>query len=459
MDFQERLRQRVAEAEEGNGQNRKQVDYPSKSLKNPELYFNNAENKDLYLRILPPANLQDDYAVPYRKIYLAARNQNGKDLKTDFILPAQPNPESRLEQSLVTWHAQKRVPNPFGADAKPGSKYKANVVRVITNQQTGNWEEERDTNGQLVVRTLELPQTAYQAINSALIDPMLRPMGNQSPYSFISPESAFLIKLTKPAKGKMTYDLQVYTNFPLGALPQGWENLLEDLNYQVTPTEVFDPDYVNYFIDVVEGVENRGEGNQVAPQGVAPQQQVPVQPQFQQPVTPQQGYQQGFQQPVTPQQGYQQGFQQPVTPQYNQAPQQGYQAPVTPQQPVYQAPVAPVTLDKPQQQQQQQPQYQAPVTPQALVTPVPQPVTPQYQTPATPAPAPVQQPVDLPGTDDPFAQNAIPNLPVSAPTVDDTTLPSNLVNAPNAGTVAPNTAPSAELPSVDDLLGSMGVEV
>ena len=27
MDFQERLRQRVAEAEEGNGQNRKQVDF------------------------------------------------------------------------------------------------------------------------------------------------------------------------------------------------------------------------------------------------------------------------------------------------------------------------------------------------------------------------------------------------------------------------------------------------
>ncbi|AZU99978.1 hypothetical protein vBEfaHEF1TV_134 [Enterococcus phage vB_EfaH_EF1TV] len=306
MNFQEQLQQQLKQQNIGE---REAVDYPSNHLKHKELYFPKAENgqpSTLYVRVLPPAVPGENYNVSAREAFLTTRNRNGKDLKSNFIFSEHPNAEDILEQAMIRWNAENRVPNPYSRNTKPRQRYYVNVVQLIINQQTGEVSYETDSNGQLMVRLLKLPQTACMAINESLSNPMLRPQFSPdvpeevAQYSFISSADAFPISITKPPRSNKptSYNVQVISNRSLGALPQGWENLLEDLKYQATPSVEYNREFIEYFIDVVDGKEPVHQG--VQSQGTqAPQfNQQPVQPQFnQQPVQPQFN-----QQPVQPMQ-------------------------------------------------------------------------------------------------------------------------------------------------------------
>lgn len=293
MNFQEQLAQQLASQNHGD---REPVDYPSSKLKNKELYFPKAQQgqaSSLLVRILPPAIAGENYNVQARELFLQTRNSNGKDLKLGAVLSPFPNQDDMLDVAITDWQAKNMVPNNFNRSAKPSNKYYVNAVQVVLNPQTNQYEEERDPQtGELAVRLFKLPFSACNLINTKLADPLFSPRelaqmpAEIAQYSFISSAYAFPIQLTKPPKGsnQMSYAVDIMTNLPLGALPQGWENQLEDLAYQATPSYQYNGEYVKYFIDVVNGVEPQ-QGQQQATQQ-QPQYQAPAYTQPQAPVQP-----------------------------------------------------------------------------------------------------------------------------------------------------------------------------
>lgn len=261
MGFKEKILQQMQQ----QNNDREQTDFPSNHLKNQELFFPKSEpgrDSSVLIRILPPADPDGDFGVQMREIPLQTKNRNGKDLKLRTVLKAFPDRDDELDQALVRWQANSTVPNLFSPQAKPSTRYLTNVVKVYRDQQ-GNYVEEKDANGNLVVRVIKLPYSAYQEIIGSLVDDLMRPRGLQgqpeeiAQFSFISSIAAYPIRITKPQKGsgKMAYSVQIAGNMELGTLPQGWENELEDLSYQATPTMQYNGDYARYFISVADGNE------------------------------------------------------------------------------------------------------------------------------------------------------------------------------------------------------------
>lgn len=279
MNFQEKLKAELAAAQHNN--NNTEVDYPSNHLKHKELRFEKDQNQ-LMIRILPPANDEDFFTVMARELWMNTKNRSGKDLNLNAVFPDAMNPEeSTLVANLIQWQAREMVPNNFNKKAYPSRKSYVNAVQIFIDPQTNQFVHEVDQNGQLVVRLFKLPFSAYTAILGKLSDPMMKPQGSDD-YGIISALDAFPIKLTKPQKGAatMSYTVDVYQR-SLGALPPNWRDLLEDLKYQATPTEQYNAEYVQYFCDVVNGVE--------PVRGANTANTAPTQGNFQQPVIPQQG--------------------------------------------------------------------------------------------------------------------------------------------------------------------------
>ena len=289
MNFQEKLKAELAAAQHNN--NNTEVDYPSNHLKHKELRFEKDQNQ-LMIRILPPANDEDFFTVMARELWMNTKNRSGKDLNLNAVFSDTMNPdESNLVANLIQWQAREMVPNNFNKKAYPSRKSYVNAVQIFIDPQTNQFVHEVDQNGQLVVRLFKLPFSAYTAILGKLSDPMMKPQGSDD-YGIISALDAFPIKLTKPQKGAatMSYTVDVYQR-SLGALPPNWKDYLENLRYQATPTEQYNADYVQYFIDVVNGVEPvRGGGNGATTGNTGGGNQ------FQQPVVPQQQPQQQFNQ-------------------------------------------------------------------------------------------------------------------------------------------------------------------
>ena len=268
MNFQDMLKQQIQQTSNNN----EKVDYPSNHLKAKELRFDK-DTSTLLVRILPSANSSDFFAVPAREIWLNARNRNGKDLNFSAVLPDVLDPQtSTLAANLINWQAQERVPNNFNRKAFPSRVYYVNVIQLLVDQ-SGNIQHEVGQDGQPVVRLMKLKQSAYTEILNKLADPFMKPAASDD-YSFISAVDAYPIKITKPAKGaqQMSYSVDVYQR-SLGALPQNWTSLLEDLKYQATPSEEYNKDYTEYFISVVNGVEGQSAGAPVTPTQAPAQQQ------------------------------------------------------------------------------------------------------------------------------------------------------------------------------------------
>ena len=268
MNFQDMLKQQIQQTSNNN----EKVDYPSNHLKAKELRFDK-DTSTLLVRILPPANSSDFFAVPAREIWLNARNRNGKDLNFSAVLPDVMDPQtSTLAANLINWQAQERVPNNFNRKAFPSRVYYVNVIQLLVDQ-AGNIQHEVGQDGQPVVRLMKLKQSAYTEILNKLADPFMKPAASDD-YSFISAVDAYPIKITKPAKGsqQMSYSVDVYQR-SLGALPQNWTSLLEDLKYQATPSEEYNKEYTEYFISVVNGVEGQSAGAPVTPAQAPAQQQ------------------------------------------------------------------------------------------------------------------------------------------------------------------------------------------
>lgn len=293
MSFQDLINQAKAELEQhtGGNDNPKTV-YPT--TKHKGVYFGK-NTPELYFQLLPSADLNSTFAVPFRTIFLEARTSKGKELKQSFTLDAVENPGSILEKAIAEWTDKQMLPSPYG-QVKPRRFFKVNIVKVVTQQvlnpQTSQMEtqyvQERDQEGNYVVRTLDLPLSAYNGIIEKLGNPMLNPQGpSGSPMSFMDVNKPAMIHVARPLPNTQAYRVEVYPNVILPALVDGWQHELEDLRAQVVPTERLENglQWVETFINIKNGVNpnaKKQEETQAPAQGQAPT-APPVNPYAQQP--------------------------------------------------------------------------------------------------------------------------------------------------------------------------------
>lgn len=291
MSFTDIINQAVQTLEEGNSGNDK-VQYPK--TKHKPLYFDK-NTRELLIQVLPSKDLVSMFAVGIRRIFLSAVSSQGKQINSNFTLDFEPNPGSLLEQKIAEWQQKQMIPNGFGGQRSPRRLFLVNAVRVIQNPDNPQqWVQERDQQGNLVVRKFEMPQSAFQNLLKKLSDPLYNVSGTELSFMDINRPSP--IKVAKPAKGQMEYPVEVYSTIILPPLGQGWEDQLEDLHAHAVPTErlVNGDKWVQAFIDMKEGRKpnQHKQENDSAPQasqepavnpyadlGAAPQAPVASQPQ------------------------------------------------------------------------------------------------------------------------------------------------------------------------------------
>ncbi|MCB5366946.1 hypothetical protein LIP24_09880 [Collinsella aerofaciens] len=339
---------------------REGVKYPQ--TKHKRLFFDK-EHRSLLIQVLPSSDLVSAFAEPVRRIFLTARSSSGKDIRANFTLDPEPNEGSLLEQKIAEWADKGMIPNGFGGQQTPRRLYLVNVVRILQNPQNPQqWVQERDQEGNLVVRVFEMPHSAYANLIRKLQNPLFNTSGTE--LSFMDPNNPRPIEVSKPAKGQMEYPVEVYTNIPLPPLGQGWESQLEDLKALAVPTERLENgyDWVKAFVDMKEGRKPSGSNGNGGETETAPQ----VNPYAQQQPNPYASTQTNPYAQQQPNPYAQQPNLNPSTNPFAAAPQTetpyvAPQAPTVPQQP--QEPVAP---QQPVQPQPTQPvnTFETPAVPQ-----------------------------------------------------------------------------------------------
>ncbi|AMW61932.1 hypothetical protein DNAM5_188 [Bacillus phage Vinny] len=400
MNFAEIIEQQRKELESQGGSDNPRVVYPAS--KHKRLFFNK-DVKEVFVQILPSADLVSGFAVHNRKIFLSATTSKGKKINSNFTLDGHPNEGSLLENKIAEWSEKGMIPTGFGGQQKPKQYYTANVVQVFEDQQ-GNFFHERDPQGNLIVRLFDIPHSAYKTIINAFGDKRL---ARQRELSFIDPNQGSPVLIKKPAKGQMEYPVTIYQDF-LPPLGQGWETQLEDLHAHCVPTERLENGYlwVETFVNILEGKTSNGNAAPAAPQTQAVGNPYAAQGQLQ---VPNQGNPFVQQQPQTQQPVYSQNL-------HNVPPYQQQQQ----QQPVINMPTG-MTQQQPQYQQPVNQQQVAPLTTGAYVAPMTTgqvPAQPTYQAPQQPVnQVPAQQSVPVNQTPqfepDPLDFNIENNLEVN----------------------------------------------
>jgi hypothetical protein len=268
MSFADILNQEQKKIEQNSGGDR--VKFPE--TKHKRLFFDSNETS-ICMQILPTANLYGAFWAPVRKIFLNARKQDGTQWKMNFLLDADFNEGSLLDQKVKEWGEKEMIPNGFGGQQTARRFYMVNAVRVF--QQGENWVQERDAQGNLVVRVFEMPQSAYADLIGKLQDPKFKT--SQSELSFMDVNGAALLEVKKPPKntqGPKFYSVEVFPHIKLPPLGLGWESQLEDLAAQSVPTERLEngAGLIQAFVDVMEGRKpNQGNESPQAGQAPAPQ--------------------------------------------------------------------------------------------------------------------------------------------------------------------------------------------
>jgi len=421
MSFADIINQEHKNLEQNSGNDK--VEYPK--TKQKRLFFEQNQ-REVIIQVLPDAAMVGHFFVPIRKVYLTAKSSSGKDVNSNFVLDADPNPGSLLEQKITEWAGLGIIPNGYGGQASPRRTYLVNAVRIIQDPVSQQWVQERDANGQLATRVFEMTQSAFANYAEKLKNPLLNTTG--SGMSFMDINRPNPIQITKPERNSNSkeYKVDVYSSIVLPPLGAGWENTLEDLQAQAVPTErlVNGDKWVQAFIDMKEG-RKPNQGNAGA-QPTAPQ---PTSNPFG-------SFPGQTGQPVAPQQPMGQPVGQP-------APMPGYPA----------QPTAPMPTYQPQGQPAPMPSYTAPA---------PQPVAPAQPVITMPtgmdAGAGEPDPFSI-GVETDLSQNnglgAQPTQPV-APTAPTTPAPTYTAPATPAPTGEPTIpAPShatGGMPNIEDLL-------
>ncbi|QQO40550.1 ssDNA binding protein [Bacillus phage 000TH008] len=260
MSFMDIINQETQKIASSGGGENDRVKYPERKQK--PLFFAKGETAKL-VQIMPSADLQSKFFVPIRKIFLSAVSSQGKQINSNFVLDAEENPGSLLEQKIAEWGGKGLIPNGFGGQQSPRMVFLYNVVAVSQDPNSGTFVQERDQQGNLVIRMFEMPYSAHKKIINLLGDPLYRPEGT-SELSFMDVNQPRLVKISKPPKGSMEYGVDVYTNVTLPPSGAGWESRLEDLHANAVPTERLEngDKWVKAFIDMKEGRKPNQSNNQ-----------------------------------------------------------------------------------------------------------------------------------------------------------------------------------------------------
>ena len=256
MDFNQFINNEASKLESGNNtfNNNSGESYKPK---NPVLRLGNVKDangnkvtkENAFVRVLPPAQGTNVFFKEFRTTGINYSKKDGSQGFTGLTLPAEQG-SSVLDPYIDSWIANgvqfSRFPN------KPAVRYYIHVIEYFNNN--GQIQPKTDSQGNIMIQPMELSNTGYKELLANLKDTMLKPSPN-APHSFISANEAFLVNIAKAKKGEMSWKVSVYPNAPLGALPQGWEQQLSDLEKLAQPTEEQNPNFVNFLINNVNNTE------------------------------------------------------------------------------------------------------------------------------------------------------------------------------------------------------------
>ncbi|QDJ97576.1 hypothetical protein PALS1_143 [Staphylococcus phage PALS_1] len=210
---------------------------------------NKVTKENAFVRVLPPAQGTNIFFKEFRTSGINYSKKDGSQGFTGLTLPAEQG-SSVLDPYIENWIANgvqfSRFPN------RPAVRYYIHVIEYFNNN--GQIQPKTDEQGNVMIQPMELSNTGYKELLANLKDTMLKPSPN-APHSFISANEAFLVNIAKAKKGEMSWKVSVYPNAPLGALPQGWEQQLSDLEKLAQPTEEQNPNFVNFLINNVNNTE------------------------------------------------------------------------------------------------------------------------------------------------------------------------------------------------------------
>ena len=255
MDFNQFINNEASKLESSNSSFNNNVE--SYKPKNPVLRLGNIKDangnkvtkENAFVRVLPPAQGTNVFFKEFRTSGINYSKKDGSQGFTGLTLPAEQG-SSVLDPYIDSWIANgvqfSRFPN------KPAVRYYIHVIEYFNNN--GQIQPKTDSQGNIMIQPMELSNTGYKELLANLKDTMLKPSPN-APHSFISANEAFLVNIAKAKKGEMSWKVSVYPNAPLGALPQGWEQQLSDLEKLAQPTEEQNPNFVNFLINNVNNTE------------------------------------------------------------------------------------------------------------------------------------------------------------------------------------------------------------
>ena len=256
MDFNQFINNEASKLESGNStfNNNSGESYKPK---NPVLRLGNVRDangnktvkENALVRVLPPAQGTNVFFKEFRTSGINFTKKDGSQSYSGLTLPAEEG-SSVLDPFIQNWISNgvqfSRFPN------KPAVRYYIHVIEYFNNN--GQIQPKTDSQGNIMIQPMELSNTGYKELLANLKDAMLKPSPN-APHSFISANEAFLVNIAKAKKGEMSWKVSVYPNAPLGALPQGWEQQLSDLEKLAKPTEEQNPNFVNFLINNVNNTE------------------------------------------------------------------------------------------------------------------------------------------------------------------------------------------------------------
>lgn len=364
MGFQDVLKQLQSKAETGSRGGDTNSFNPLEALENPRLFISKKQ-PEVLVRILPGV-AGKEFARPVKKASLRTESTKGNPMSIDFVWNLEDGVDDSKELEVFsTWLQQdpdgKKVPGAFGPMVRPQLVYYLNVL-PLESTPDGQITHKTDDQGRPFVQMLQIPATAFAQLAKQLGDPMNKPQGTGEE-SFASESNAYPVKIGRSTgEGVVQYAVNIYQNFQLGQLPQGWDAVAPDLDYQSTPVSESNPEYFQSFVNrwndkivlphidmggTVGGAQQANPVNEQATNNFfnPGQQQAPQQPV--QPVQTQQPVQPPVQQQADPF-GNQDPFattSQPAQPQSNETDlpfTYGEETNTQPQEPVQQAPQAPV---------------------------------------------------------------------------------------------------------------------
>lgn len=248
----------------------RQNDAPYKKLKNGMLYTSR-KTPELLVRILPPAQQDKMFYQKYKEFGAQVGG------RWSFITLGS-KPTEMLNNEINNWSQMgmsirelRNMPQAKKFKISLRTNFYLNAVPLKQTTVNGQLsiQMEMDNEGKPKVYLLRLSNTQMKQLSQSLADklknpnimPVYRQMAQahnititqeQADWSFISSVLAYPVKLTVGQGLSNPSRVDVETISVLPPLPAGWEDSLEDLQYQATPTSEYAPNYVAKIITTID---------------------------------------------------------------------------------------------------------------------------------------------------------------------------------------------------------------